>query len=452
MPPSSLTAIYDDSDFCEWKESIINLFSFIIVENLITPEMWLKNCRSRSPTPSTTVEANRGVSISRTPTPNTMEKCSLGSKIVVTQSQPMPTSTITSANTLTNLSSEDCSSSTKKPLINVLPSSKLLSRNLLHQKSLRKRARIAGRMAQQQSSTKQQQQSTSNYVEKNSSLNFSPDLRAQIHSPSQIPPVGNFNHRPPPLKFMPRPPINLFKFRPSFHNFLQPPQGQRMPPPPPDNNHPNMMMNSQLFPPPVVLVPHPIVLPIIVPIPLPLSAFWNAYQVGKNPSSDKIISTTPPSSSSLSSASSSEIDNEQQRNVGMNNRSDELLMERTTMGPTEASNEEPLDYTTSKSPENNERKSPARNDNDDVLMANRIEIESTICDDRMETSSNGDNSDKITEFKITTRQTLKRCQDNEPSTTTTSTSTFLKDYVNESSRPLRKRRIIAEVDNLSESP
>lgn len=412
------------------KKSIINLNQFIIVENLITPEMWLKNCRSRSPTPAAANASEvSGVAVSasvmsRTPTPTTAE---ISRIIVNTQSQPS-SSTVTSANS-SNLSS--CENSSKKPLINVLPSSKLLSRNLLHQKSLRKRARISGRLNCGSNSTAKQQSITTqnpvNFLPSSSSSSTATDARAQqIHSPKhQNSPVGNFN-RPPPLNFLPRPPINLFKFRPPFHNFV--PQGMRMPPPPHDNqNHP---MNSFL-PPPVVLVPHPVVLPIIVPIPMPLSAFWNAYQVGKNPSSSKITSTTPPSSSS-----SSEIDR------------DNLNMARM-----EKSGEEPLDYTTAKSPESN--KSPMRDDNadenDDGMMEN-VRIESTTsCDDRMmETSSNGNNLEKIAEFKITRQTLLKRSHDNEP--TTTSSSSFLRDYVNESSRPLRKRRIIAEVDNLSESP
>lgn len=141
--------------------------------------------------------------------------------------------------------------------------------------------------------------------------------------------------------------------------------------------------------------------------------------------------------------------------AGLNNtrRVDELLTMERAERP---NNEEPLDYTTTKSPSvSDEAKSPSsrHDDNEDVPIVNGIEIKSTICDEWMETSSNGNSSDKITEFKITTRQTLKRCQDNEPTTmTAATTSALLKDYVNESSRPLRKRRIIAEVDNLSESP
>jgi hypothetical protein len=445
----------------EKRKSIINSIQFIIVENLITPELWLKNCRSRSPTPANASEVLGVVlaatSTSRTPTPTTAIERAVISKIIVTQSQPSSSSssTVTSANKA-NFSSENNSSSSKKPLINVLPSSKLLSRNLLHQKNLRKRARISGRITQHHLSSSSKQSIS---AQNNVSFSSSSDVRKQQqhqqqqnhhqqqkqrqsqHSPNPVASSGNFN-RPPPLKFLQRPPINLFKFRPPFHNFI--PQGLRMPPPPPENqNHP---MNS-LLPPPVVLVPHPVVLPIIIPVPLPLSAFWNAYQVGKNPSSSKITSTTPPSS-----CSSSEIDNENRRGHNKNETA-----------AVEMSEEQPLDYTTSKSPESNDHKSPSLRDDNDVddiddddvddddeaMMENGIE--STTCDDdKMETSSNGNNLEKIAEFKIT-RQTLKRSHDNEPSTT----STFLRDYVNESNRPLRKRKIIpelTEVDNLSESP
>lgn len=227
--------------------------------------------------------------------------------------------------------------------------------------------------------------------------NFPSDLRAKIHSqmnnsPKQVQPT-NFNR--PPLQFMQRaPPINLFKFRPPFHNF----QAQRMPPPAPPNDPNHQMGMNALVPPPVqvILVPHPVILPIIIPVPLPLSAFWNAYQSKK--------STT------------SEHDNEPHH--------EEAPLEKTEEN-------EPLDYTTSKSPETNDNNSPIHDDNENGI--------NSISSDRLENSSNGNNAEKIPKFKIT-RLNMKRAfsKDSE-------------DFANESSRPLRKRRIIADVDDFSES-
>jgi hypothetical protein len=276
----------------------------------------------------------------------------------------------------------------------------------MFQKSLRKR-RVSARLALTNKPNHSSNGTKSN-SERIMNTNFPSDMRAKLHSqmnnsPKQIQPP-TFNR--PPLQFAPRPPINLFKFRPPFHNF----PSQRMPPPPPpdDPNHPGhqMHMNS-IVPPPVILVPHPIIVPIVIPVPLPLSAFWNAYQVGK-----KLNEPTTPST---------ENDNESHH-------------EESPTKEKAEENEQPLDYTTSKSPETNDNNLPLHDDNE-----NENGIDS-ISSDRIENSSNGNNAEKIPKFKIT-RLNVKRTVDGDT-----------KDFTNESCRPLRKRRIIAEVDNLSESP
>lgn len=361
---------------------IIKIVSIFILENLITPDLWLKNCRSRSPSPDG----------SRTPTPSSTEKSTVMAKIIVTQPQPS-SSTITSSSV--NLSCDGSIGSSKKPLINVLPSSKLLPRNIFHHKSLRKR-RVSARLALN-TKTNHNSNGASSTSERIMNTNFSSNLRAKIHSqmnssPKQVQPK-NFNR--PPLQFMQRaPPINLFKFRPPFHNF----PSQRMPPPAPPNDPNHQMGMNTLIPPPVqvILVPHPVILPIIIPVPLPLSAFWNAYQSKK--------STTP----------SSEQDNEAHH--------EEAPLEKTE------ENEQPLDYTTSKSPETNDNSSPLHEDNENGI--------NSISSDRIENSSNGNNVDQIPKFKITRLNTKRD---------------FLKDFENESCRPLRKRRIIADLDDFSES-
>lgn len=165
---------------------------------------------------------------------------------------------------------------------------------------------------------------------------------------------------------------------------------------------------NSLVPPPVILVPHPVIIPIIIPIPLPLSAFWNAYQTKK---------------------SGPERDNEALHKAATSSE-----VPPTTSNEKAEENEQPLDYTTSKSPETNDN---------NLLLHDEIENENgidSISSDRIENSSNGNNAEKIPKFKIT-RLNMKRVPSRDS-----------KDFMNESSRPLRKRRIIAEVDNLSESP
>lgn len=165
----------------------------------------------------------------------------------------------------------------KKPLINVLPSSKLLSRNLLHcnHKSLRKR-RVSTRLTQ---STK------INQIKPNRLLDpsFSSDhLKEKIHtqiSGNNMHPVPNQSAPP----FTERTPINLFKLRLPFPPLVQ----QRIQQPPEDGSNLNLLPPSNPFlPPPVVLVPYPIPLPIILPIPLPLTSFLKAYQTKGYSSND----------------------------------------------------------------------------------------------------------------------------------------------------------------------
>jgi hypothetical protein len=314
-------------------------------------------------------------------------------KVIATQSQPSSSSTITSSSV--SLSCDNgAERHSKKPLINVLPSSKLLSRNLFHHKSLRKR-RSSARLALTSNGASKSHQSSNGMPaggERILNANFPSDLRAKIHSqmnksPKHLqppPPPPNFNR--PPHQFMQqqRPPFNLFKFRPPFHNFPTPPH--RIIPPPDD---PGMSL-SGLVPPTVILVPHPILLPIIIPVPLPLSAFWNAYQSKKSPEKP------PPSSVN---------DNETQRDE---RRPDE--------------SEQPLDYTTK------DASSPRNGDNEPAT--------DSISSDRVETCSNGNNAERIPKFTITRVLNAKRDS---------------QDFLNESNRPLRKRRIIPEVDDFSES-
>ncbi|KAL7032903.1 hypothetical protein ACKWTF_007425 [Chironomus riparius] len=244
-------------------------------EGLITPDLWLKNCRTRSPTPD---DYER----SKSSSPMTIAEEKLVFSKIIDTKQTLPSSSSKIISTVSNLAHNDNAiDAGKKPIINVLPSSKLLSRNMLHSRNLRKR-RISTRLA---ISNKANQNSNDNNTGTESIMNtnFPADLRAKIHSQMNNNPKSiqstSFN-RPPLQQFMQRPPINLFKYRFPFPMPSQriplPPQNQQ--PLPEDSNINPLPPINSVLPPPVILVPYPIPLPIIIPIPLPLTAFMRAYQ------------------------------------------------------------------------------------------------------------------------------------------------------------------------------
>lgn len=187
------------------------------------------------------------------------------------QSQPSISSSLPlpAISSVTNLVHTNDGS--KKPLINVLPSSKLLSRNLLHHKSLRKR-RVSSRLTQ---STRINQVRSNNR-----DLNFSSDAKGKLHTQISNNNAHPMSNQSVPPQFTQRPPINLFKLRMPFspHAQQRMHHQQHQQPPKDDSNLNLLPPPNPMLPPPVVLVPYPIPLPVIVPIPLPLSAFLRAYQ------------------------------------------------------------------------------------------------------------------------------------------------------------------------------
>jgi hypothetical protein len=172
---------------------------------------------------------------------------------------------------ISSLPSPTKDSNVKKPLINVLPSSKLLSRNLLHLKNLRKR-RVSTRLTQ---STKINQ-GRSNRLLNSSNFSTNSKIHTQISSNNAQHSLPNSSHPP---QFAQRPPINLFKLRMPFPPHIQQRIHIQHQQPPEDDSNLNLLPPSNpLLPPSVVLVPYPVALPIILPIPLPLTAFLKAYQ------------------------------------------------------------------------------------------------------------------------------------------------------------------------------
>ncbi|XP_055630917.1 sine oculis-binding protein homolog B [Toxorhynchites rutilus septentrionalis] len=261
--------------------------------SLITPELWLKNCRSRSVSPS----SDRSDSISPAPS-------------LPLRRSPGP------------LSMQQAPA-TKKPLISVAPASKLLSKSLQSSairsiaKSTRKR-RSGLRQLQQSviqsrrcsnskvDFTPSNNNNNSNVLNNNLATNSShpamskpatvtssvQDLRTGISIQNMTPP--KFENRDSPTT--PRTPLNipspflqlpfnagmrppfLPTFNPAFR-FGAPSTQASMPPPPPLNNPlPNIDSQNRQHPPllgfpapPVtVLVPYPIIIPLPLPIPIPI--------------------------------------------------------------------------------------------------------------------------------------------------------------------------------------
>ena len=224
-----------------WKNPLkFNFFA----ESLITPELWLQNCHSRSPTP--TLDQNNQA---KSPFSIAFMSNDLSEKSSI-DDQPPETASSSHAN-IANLKNLLQGSSTHKPLINVLPSSKLLSRNLLYHKNMRKR-RIASRSTQN-SNLKLNPQVR---MKKIKDSNFSPEIYEKNHTHTRNSGENqNQSHQSFPSQFMPRPPNNL------FHKFQMPIPQDRFPVldqnrPHQENINFNLQAPSTVLPPPIVIVPY----------------------------------------------------------------------------------------------------------------------------------------------------------------------------------------------------
>ncbi|GAB0098924.1 sine oculis-binding protein homolog [Sergentomyia squamirostris] len=219
--------------------------------SLITPDLWLKNCRSRSASPAS-------------------DRSRSGSPISV------------GTPSVTNLAT-----AVQRPVITLAPPSKLLthpvpqgpsSMRSLSKGMKRKRPIRMHSMGTNNNSLQMLNNNSPSSQKPCTMTTNAQDLRlhSTTSSPEKAPPVpvqqcpppNSFQHHP----FLP-PPSNLYSLRsprvlPPFPPLPQPPTDNRALPfgPPP--------------PPVTVLVPYPIVLPlpIPIPIPIPLSFFAKAYQ------------------------------------------------------------------------------------------------------------------------------------------------------------------------------
>lgn len=353
-------------------------------------------------------------------------------KIIVTQ-QGQPSSSMKITSTVANLTQSDnaIDGGGKKPLINVLPSSKLLSRNMLHHKNLRKR-RLSARLALTNKANQNSNGNNSSGSERIMNTNFPTDLRAKIHSQMNNSPKAiqstSFNRPPLQQQFMQRPPINLFKFRLPFpmptlpHRMPIPPHQQhhQQPPLPPDDSNLNPLppVNS-LVPPTVVLVPYPIPLPIVIPIPLPLTAFLRAYQSKESKlSSNKNDNESQEKISSQQQQQQQHHREEDMKEEGMNENEELPLDLSSEQGMCDAGDKNSVIHDVDDDEEDEDN-----NDADNIIVATEAPA--------FEEKSQSALINKIQELNAPHINNIKRANPKD------------KEYSSESNRPLRKRKIIA---------
>lgn len=385
---------------------------FFILDSLITPAMWLKNCRSRTPSPSSDHSGIPSPVISVKPATVTKPQSSPSAL----QSTP---SIAQQSITLISPVSEPL----KKPVISITPSSKLLSQSMLnqssklHHRNLRKR-RVSARLSLTSSSSTNNSSSSINSKSLQSQTPLIPnhtELRAkmsvQMGQNSQNPPQRPMTFHQPHQFMVPPMRPHMYQFRPPQipHSPRGPPQmtplghQQNFNPMMNGINNLSSLNNLNNGPPPItILVPYPIIVP--VPIPIPTMDFLRAlHGMSKNK-----LANLPPAETKTESLPTPENLEECVEEV-----------------------DEPLDYTKQKSPDHPGSSATDLNCGSDE--SNSISLNKT----NNLTSISGNNVEqKLPKFKIT-RLNSKRMLTKELSVV----DSF------ESSRPLRKRkRIIVESD------
>lgn len=373
--------------------------------SLITPDLWLRNCRSRSASPASTVSVSPSPT---TPTP----------QLVPTQPH--------------------------KPLISVAPVSKLMSKSpgIMNNRQSPKHNRKKRPSRTATGSVGPQSNSNCNKTTNSININANISNKSKIlvnslaaspkHSLKPFPSVQDFqNLSAPPISPIDNPtqssqqhpatrPTNLSSGFFPCPNF--PPRPQFMPQP-----HPRFYGGLQhLFPPPdaisgllggpppvTVMVPYPIIIPLPIPIPIPLP-IMDFVKAAQKKEQTAIPSETPTTS---------------------NTKSEEI-------------NEEPLDFTKSK-------------DEEVPLVENLPESEpshSPIPKEQplinSEDQSDNLKEEKLPKLKITRLHSkrLVTATSNSPLFTSTTTTTppaaskELQTSPSECSRPLRKRKRIIDCD------
>ncbi|CAH2084485.1 unnamed protein product [Euphydryas editha] len=271
--------------FCRETQAHLDLNPHLVnassSSNLITPELWLKNCKSRSVSPA----SERSIS------PNTEKKQNEKDPPPNQRKSPLPLITIAPPAKLMN-----------KPLeercVQKSPEGKKDTRTKM---KLRKRrtskcsATVTSQTVRQHSSTPKAQdmRMCSPSIDGSSPSSSVTVNNSAIHSPpstmnQQIPPPF-----PNPMFGMP-PPVFVDNNNGHINDHRHPMFIPRLGfiPPPPGMMHPerprllppmNFPQSIGQAPPVTVLVPYPVILPIPlpIPVPIPLTSFLKAHQLNK---------------------------------------------------------------------------------------------------------------------------------------------------------------------------
>lgn len=374
--------------------------------NLITPDLWMKNCRSRSVSP----KSDRSKSSSPP----------LSSSI---PTSPPPPITVASRSIL-------------KPLITVAPPSKLMSRPNVNNRLTTKtgRRRRSGRIL-----------TTANNSNTNHRINNTSSIQSQtnnvggktctITSSSNDTKLNDATQHRPSFNtpYLQQTSPNLLNMRPPL---ITPPTRYLNSPSPMPNTIHQEPFHAAPFgaPPPItVLVPYPIIipLPIPIPIPLPVSEFLKAHSLSSNSGIKTCFSN--------------------------NNSNDKDLNSQTNSN--DMADEQPLDFTkTSINSSREESNLDKLNEKENEDHRSRCNQQTNEITDLQPTDNPGVNLEqKLPKFKIT-RLNSKRIitpsldeTETLPTTQSVDSSNYKPNTPSkelESSRPLRKRKRIIDGDIL----
>lgn len=273
--------------FCRETQAHLDLNPHLVnassSSNLITPELWLKNCKSRSASPTS----------ERSASPNPENTSNIPGNIEKTESQktqnrsPLPLITIAPT---AKLMKQKRPSADSMP-IQKSPESKRDMKNT--KMNLRKRrtskcsATVTSQTVRQRTSTPKAQDLRMCSPSEGSSASstvgntiHSPPHPVNPHPPAPPFPPNPMFSMPPPMFMENHDPRYPHMFPPRLNFMSRPGLLERPRLPPPLNLPPSL----QGPPPPVtVLVPYPVIIPIPlpIPIPIPLSAFVQAHCANK---------------------------------------------------------------------------------------------------------------------------------------------------------------------------
>lgn len=380
--------------FCRETQAHLDLNPHLVsassTSNLITPELWLKNCKSRSVSPNS--------ERSKSPAENTSKQNPEKDPPKI-QKSPLPLITIAPTAKLMK---------PKRPSEETVQKSPEAKKDVRNKMNLRKRrtsksSTVTSQSVRRTTTPKAQDLrmcSPSEGSSPTSNAIHSPPNPIAHHVPPQFPnqmfgmppPVFMDNAHPhlndirhpgmfpPRMPFLPRPSIPMPHERP------------RLPPP---INFPQPLGQA---PPVTVLVPYPVLLPLPIPIPIPIpfSAFFQAHCASKVKTENKSEDTEGPLDFTMNSSKRDEEE--------------------------PPANSEPSDTTTEKSGTPEQNKSEA--DVNERLEDERAENE---------TAETSNPEQTLPKFKITrlgNKMAKIVPKPREPS---------------ESTRPLRKRRRLVEV-------